>query len=168
MRLRTNVLPVLMPALVALAVACSGTTTRQVASVSVVGLGSALTVIHGEHQAAYQRATDALRERLRADGGTLADYDREAAPLTAAFRLRSAVIASLSSDLYSAATVIDATRGGGSLPVIARTLLESLDRTLGVLRDGSVLAPVDVPASVQGIVTTLRALLGDAPMDGGI
>lgn len=166
MRYRLTV-PLLMPALVALAIACSGTATRTVASVSVVGLGSALTVVHGEHQAAYTRATDALREHLRADGGTLTDYDREVAPLTAAFRARSAAIASLSSDLYSAATVIDATRGGGSLPDIARTLLESLDRTLGVLRDGTVLAPVDVPASVQGIVTTLRALVGDAATDGG-
>jgi len=157
--------------LLLVALACApacGPTQHRVATVTLVGAGTAVATIHAAHQAAYTEATDRLRERLRTDGGSIADYDRQVAPIDAAFAARSRVLQLLDQALYAAAGVVDAARdgGGADLAAIAGQVLATLRAAVAVLRDGSVLPAVALPPAVDTTLAALQALAGG--FDGGL
>lgn len=150
----------------ALTLAACGASGRRVASSAVALAGGGLSVVHRDHQRAYVQATDALIARLRAADGTVADYDRESAPLTATFRARGLAIQALDGQLFAAARIIDASKTGDrrAWAKAAAALLAALDLTLAVLADGAVLPAVPVPPEVREVVDVLRGL---AALAGG-
>lgn len=141
-------------------VACSGDQTRHAATASIVTAGGALAVVQSAHQRAYVAATDALRARIVAAHGTLADYDAQVAPIDAAFAHRGEAIEALDDALYTAAAVVNAaTKGNADAWVAAaRELLSTLDRATQALSDGAVLAPVAIPPEVREVIDALRAI----------
>ncbi len=145
---------------------CSATPQR-VASVTVVGLGGAVASLNDSSSAAYTTATNALRVGLVASRGSLADYTRESAPMTAAFNARGHAIEELDALLYVAASVIDSAGGNASayLPALRR-LVVAVDGALVVLADGTYLPAVSIPPAVTAAVAGLRALLGGDPDAG--
>lgn len=146
--------------LVGLVQGCGPATVRAT-HVTVVTAGGAVAAIQAEHERAYRTGTDALRERLAATGQTIEAYDREVAPLDAAFGARGRAIQALAGDLYSAAAVNDAVRRGAS-PAdygrLAGELLAGIARTLAVLREGAVLPAVAIPPEVDQVVAALRSI----------
>jgi hypothetical protein len=135
---------------------------RRAATVVVPSLGGALAAIHGGHQAAFDRAADALGAELRARGGTAADYDRRIAPAAAEFRARGEAIYTLDALLYAAAELVDRSAEGFDrawMPMAAR-LTEALDRILRLLANGSILPAVPIPPAVLQLSGALRALAG--------
>jgi hypothetical protein len=144
--------------------ACAGG-WRPVATVTVVTVGGGLAVAQGEHQRVYARATDTLRERLVASGGTLADYDREVAPINAAFYARGEAIQALDAQLYAGAAVIEASRGSDprQWARAAQRILAAIRRHLAVLEDGAILPAVRIPQEIHDAVRVLEQL---APLAG--
>jgi hypothetical protein len=146
-----------------------GPTWRPVATVTVVTVGGGLAVVQGEHQRVYTRATDALIERLRAAGGTMADYDREAAPLTRAFRARGDAIQGLDAQLYAAAAVIAAAAADDLRAWVraAARILATIRQHLGVLEDGTLLPAVPIPREITDTVAVLEQIAGAFDGRGG-
>lgn len=146
-------------------VACSGQ-RAQVAT--IVAMGGSLNAIHEAHRGAYTRATDTLRAEVRAEHGTLADYDRRVMPLDAAFTARSSALQALSASLYAAAAIVDAVDRGAApseyMPAAVDTI-HALQRVLDVLGDGAVLPRVPIPPEVR---TALVALEGIARAGGAL
>lgn len=134
---------------------CGG--VRPVLRVVVAVAGSGVQTLHTRHQEAYRAATDALRER----SATLADYTRDVAPIDTAFRARSHAISLASASLYGAAGILDATRQGSAAQyrAAAEAVLGVLDPAIEILRDGSVLPAVPIPADVTNVIDQLRTLV---------
>jgi hypothetical protein len=100
---------------------------------------------------------------VHAHGGDLAEYERRVAPLDAEFRRRSAAIATLDSQLYAAAAVLDASRrdaGSADYAQAACAVLDAIQRAVDALEQGAVLAPVAIPPEVQRVVTALGEVSG--------
>jgi hypothetical protein len=135
-----------------------GATQHQIAAGAIVSTGSLVAGIHRTHQELYTAATDNLRARVQG-----ADYDREVAPIDAAFRRRSVALQSLSSVLFAAAYLNDAV-GPEATPAAraaaARQVLETLRDVTQVLADGSVLPAVPIPPEVLAVENGLVALAG--------
>jgi hypothetical protein len=130
-------------------------------SASIVTIGTAVGALYEAHRDAYESATDRLRERTREAGGTILDYDREVAPLDAEFTARSEALQGLSSSLYGAAAIVDATRSGAppqQYAVAARHILIALERTTAVLERGSILPSLTIPPDVRQAGVAMRAL----------
>jgi hypothetical protein len=92
-----------------------------------------------------------------------ADYDREVAPIDDAFRQRSRAIQALSSALYAAAYLNDASDADASLEsraAAARQVLETMRDVTRVLTDGSVLPAVAIPPEVIAVENALVTLAG--------
>jgi hypothetical protein len=135
-----------------------GATQHQVAAGVIVSTGALVAGIHRTHQQLYTAATDNLRARVQG-----ADYDREVAPIDAAFRKRSSALQALASVLYAAAYLNDAL-GPEATPAAraaaARQVLETLRDVTEVLADGSVLPAVPIPPEVLAVENALVALAG--------
>jgi hypothetical protein len=135
-----------------------GATQHQVAAGVIVSTGTLVGGIHRTHQQLYTAATDNLRARVQG-----ADYDREVAPIDEAFRKRSRAIQALSSVLYAAAYLNDATPAEATpaaRAAAARQVLEALRDVTQVLADGSVLPAVPIPPEVLAVENALVALAG--------
>jgi hypothetical protein len=151
-----------------LGIACS-TTPHQVAHITVVSAGSAVSQLHAAHQRVYTRATDELRESIRQRHGTLADYNREVEPIDAEFTARSEVLQNIDAHLRAAAAIIDASRNGNSTAWIEAVgpVLTALRITLETMQQGNVLPPVPIPPEVLSIMQTLSTLAGESRIDAG-
>ena len=147
---------------------CSAT-PRQIAHVTVVSAGAAVSQLHTAHQRVYTRATDELRASIRQRHGTLAEYNREVEPIDAEFTARSEVLQNIDAHLRAAAAIIDASRNGNSTAWIEAVgpVLTALRITLETMQQGNVLPPVPIPPEVLSIMQTLSTLAGESQSDGG-
>lgn len=148
---------------------CSAT-PRQIAHVTVVSAGAAVSQLHTAHQRVYTRATDELRESIRQRHGTLADYNREVEPIDAEFTARSEVLQNIDAHLRAAAAIIDASRTGntGAWVEAVGPVLTALRITLETMQQGHVLEPVPIPPEVLAILQTLSQLAGETQTDAGV
>lgn len=157
---------VLAPLAGALLHGCSG--EQRVAQTTIVAMGGSVSAIHEAHRDAYVEATDALRAEVRAQHGTIADYDRGVVPIDRAFRARSEALQSLSASLYAAAAIVDAHERGAPASQYAPAavdVLRALERVLDVLDHGEVIPRVPIPSEVR---TTMRALEAVALAGGAL
>lgn len=162
---------------VALVTGCGASATsvaaRRATSVSVIAIGNALATAHVENQNAFRVASDAIIIRIAMTGGSVEDYNGEAAPLEHAFLARSRALVALDSALYAAAGVIDALeRDAGisdpsALAPLAQTIVDAIERCIVVLEDGSILPAVHIPTIVRTALSTLRTAAG-WPSSGGV
>lgn len=144
-------------------------TPVQIAHATTIGAGSIAATLVRENERVYSVAVDGLRAAFRADAGTFADYQAASAPLNAEFRRRVFGLRGLSSQLYAAAGIIDASRRGAGpqeYGEAARLVLLALDEIVTMLENGAILPPVPIPPEVNTVRAALRSMLSGG-RDGG-
>lgn len=151
------VLPFFLMLLALATASCGPSTARMAAHTTILAAGSVTATLEREHQRVFREATNELRQR----SASLADYNRDVAPMVAEFDERSEALQALSASLYAAAAIVDATRNGAGPAEYAHTAaltVVAIDRMLGVLERGSVLPPVDIPDEILVVTATLRGI----------
>lgn len=143
-------------------VGCPKDTAHHASVRAIVGAGSLVESLAQQNDALYRRETDALRERLRASGGSLDEYRRQVAPMDGAHLRRAVALATLADAMHSAARVIDLARRNGTTGEymsIATEVLASVERALGELRGGG-LPSLEIPSEIDATRASLRVVAG--------
>jgi hypothetical protein len=167
-------LGVLLILAASLAPACTGASQRTTGA-AVIAVGASTSLIWDTHLAVYREASARTRSRIHADAtlttpeARMAAFDRAMVEVNRSFDQRTRLLQTMSTALYGAAAILDASRAGrqadgGSVASAAALTLEVLQRTLTLLQEPSgELAPLPIPAGIQDAVRSLRQLAGTAP-----
>lgn len=128
---------------------------------SIETLGAILNTVSTENRTVYERESNAAMNRVHDAGGTLEQVRAENAARERKFLERSDAIVALDAALVASAALADAAQAGGNpalYAVAAEKLLGVIQRSLPILRDGSVLPALNIPPQVDQIANVLRQI----------
>jgi hypothetical protein len=138
--------------------ACSGSQAHRAASVTIVAAGGAVAQMRTVHRSAYVAANDALMAR----GVIGLEYERQIAPIDREFEARTQAIGAITTALYAAAAIVNATdqdAGFGAYRTAAVDTLSAINAAVALLQRGSILPPVPIPPEVNAAISALQAVV---------
>ena len=144
--------------------------TRHGAVLAIAGAGPLVQQLQDEHQRVYQQAAEQVRMQLAADGGHVQDYDGLMVPINAEFDRRSVIIAGLSTSIYGAAAIVDASKTGHAedYAQAADNVLSQIESAERELQREGPLAPLHIPPAAATVTAALRVIANSfRPIDAG-